>query len=79
VTPVLALYENGRLKGLAMQAGVQMSEGVAEVSLSAKGSGDVTEYRLFVMDGGQSAAPLCQALDLFDLMNPSEQKGGKQP
>lgn len=62
VTPVLALYENGRLKGMQMQKQAELTDGVAEISLTAASSGSVTEYRVFVLNSAPSAEPLCPAM-----------------
>jgi hypothetical protein len=62
VTPILALYADGRLAGLAMEDGAALSGGVAELSLTAKSTAAVTEYKVFLLDAAQSATPLCPAL-----------------
>jgi hypothetical protein len=59
VTPVLALYENGKLKGLTMQEDVRLNDGIAETSLSTQINGTATEYKVFVMQDSASVVPLC--------------------
>jgi hypothetical protein len=59
VTPVLALYESGKLKALAMATDVTLSDGIVETSLTAKASGTVTAYKVFVVEDTASMLPLC--------------------
>ena len=62
VIPILALYENGKLKGLDMQSAVALTGGVSEFSLSASSTGTITEYRVLLLDCVQAMKPLCEAL-----------------
>lgn len=62
VTPMLALYQGGRLVGLSAAATMTLTGGVGELSLSAAAKEDVTEMRVFLMDAGGDYSPLCAAL-----------------
>ena len=62
VTPMLALYQGGRLVGLSAAGTMTLTGGVGELSLSAAAKEDVTEMRVFLMDAGGDYSPLCAAL-----------------
>lgn len=59
VMPMLALYQDGRLVGIATDPAVRFHDGVAEVSLTAKSKTAVTDYAVFIAGDG---APLCAAV-----------------
>lgn len=61
VSAALALYQNGKMVGLAT-APVTFSGGIDELELVAKTNQAVTDYRVFLMDGGATLAPLCASL-----------------
>lgn len=60
VTPMLALYKDGKLIGIDVSPVSEMSGGVAEISLSATSKAAITDYAVFVADAG--AIPLCEAI-----------------
>lgn len=60
VSAALALYQDGKMVGLAA-APVTFSGGVQELELEAKTNQTVTDYQVFLLDG-TSPAPLCQSL-----------------
>lgn len=64
VTPVLALYENGRMVGLEMQTVSGFSSGTNEIELSAESDKDITAVNVFVLDGAGEMLPLTGALDV---------------
>lgn len=59
VMPMLALYQDGRMVGIATVSDARFRDGVAEVSLTAATKAPVTDYAVFVTGDG---APLCTAV-----------------
>jgi hypothetical protein len=60
VTPMLALYHNGRLLGITVASPTALDNGIAEVSLSASADTEVSGYTVFV--AGNTSIPLCTAV-----------------
>lgn len=63
ITPVLALYENGRMVGLAMQTVAGFSGGVSEIELSAETDKVVDGISVFLLESAEDLIPLTRALD----------------
>lgn len=59
VTPALAVYENGQLKGLTMEHDVALNNGILETSLNVQTRGTVTEYKVLLLSEAESPLPLC--------------------
>lgn len=62
VTPMLAVYEDGRFKGVVLADAVEFENGVAELTLHTTVSGRITEYRVFLVDGSEQVNALCAAV-----------------
>ena len=63
ITSVLALYEDGRLVGLSMQAMSAFQSGVSEIELSAQTDKIVDGISVFLLESAEALIPLTRALD----------------
>ena len=62
LTPVLAVYdENGRMVGTSREE-AQLLGGIAEIPMSVSTSGEIAEFCVLLLDGGDAVIPLCGAL-----------------
>lgn len=59
---ILALYQNGRMVGVALASSTCFRSGINEITLTAQANADVSEYRVFITDGTAAPFPLCQSI-----------------
>ena len=64
ITPVLALYEDGRLVGLEMQTVSEFSSGTSEIELSAESDDAVSDISVFLLEGTGDMVPLTASLEI---------------
>lgn len=64
IVAVLALYEDGKLIGIAMDT-VKFNSGTSEMELSAEAKSLASEIRVFLTDGSKSMVPLCENLNIL--------------